>query len=115
MNDALLAIAVADIRPACAGEPDLIERLRKAMVKAQDFFMSTDDDLRFRGACGAAMLESDEAERERIVKSINVLRALGAAMSGVAVDFGAELDKMGDEEPLPLRKLWIEAKAADQR
>lgn len=116
MNDTLLAIAVADMRPACKDEPDLTERLRKAMKAAQSFWMSTDDDLRFRGACGAAMLESPEDEKQKIVYSVQEMRKVNmmlmAAMSGASVDIAATLDGIDMEKVLPLKKLWDEAKAA---
>lgn len=116
MSDTMLMIAVADIRPQCANEPDLMERLRKAMKAAQSFWASTDDDLRFRGACGAAALESPDDEKQRILDTVSEMRkihtALAAAVSGASVDFGETLSGIDADKLLPLRKLWDEAKAA---
>jgi hypothetical protein len=110
MSETALMIAVSDIRSSCAGEPDIMERLRKAMRKAQHFWMSTDDDLRFRGAVGAAMLESSPEEQERIKRSVQSLRSFSAMLSGVPVDTDAMIAQMGDDN-IPLIAMWNEAKA----
>lgn len=107
---AVLAIAFADIRPACRGEADVVERIRKAMLKAQDFWMSIDDDIRFRGAVGAAMLETaDAVEKERIERSIRAVRSFSALLSGVPVDVEAIVRDAG-EDVIPLMRMWQEAK-----
>lgn len=109
----LLAVAVAIIRPSCEVEPDLTERIRKAMREAKDFWMSLDDDLRFRAAIGAALVETtDEGEKDRILRSFQILRTLSAAMSGVPVDAEAVEAQMEGFEPLPLVAMWREAKAS---
>lgn len=108
-----LSVAVAIIRRVCEGEPDLIERIRKAMAEAKDYWMSTNDDLRFRAAVGAALVETkDEGEKDRIVRSVQALRDLSAMISGVPVDFERVAERMSEFEPLPLVKMWHEAKAA---
>lgn len=117
MQDAELVIAVQIIRPACKGEPDLTERLRKAMKEASTYWASTNDDLRFRAACGAAMLESPPDERERIRETIAAMRkvysALNAASAGASVDIVGTLESIGNQEDLlPLRKMWDEIKEA---
>lgn len=97
-------IAVDDIRPHCAGEPDITERVKKAMRQAHTFWLSTDDTLRFRSALAAAILESpNEEEKERIIQSARICghNPLGA------------LDDCDDEfEPLPLIGMWRETKEA---
>ncbi len=116
MSDTVLLIAASDIRPACRDEPDLETRIRKAFAKAQDFWMSTDDDIRFRGALAAVMMETtDEAEKDRIVKSVASLRTLSAMLSHVPVDMEAALKEMESFEPLPLMPLWREAKGEERK
>lgn len=109
MTDAVLSIAVSDIRSVCEGEPDVIERLKKAMRKAQDFWLSTDDDLRLRAACGAAMVTGSEQDKDRILRSLGPIRAWAASMAGVPVDMEAAIVAAGDDV-IPLMKMWREAK-----
>ena len=105
MIDAVTDIAVDDIRPSCRNEPVLIERIKKAFAKAQDFWMSTDDALRFRAALAAILLEtSDEAEKRRILETNDYIKALNAMMSGLDVN-------MPDiSDPLPLIGMWHDAR-----
>lgn len=111
MNNAMLSLVSADVRPACRDEPDLIKRIEKAFAKVQDFWMSTDDELRFRGALAAVFVETkDDGQAEHLRRSINALNSLNALIRGVPVNMEAVLDEMGDD-PLPLMKLWHEAKA----
>jgi hypothetical protein len=111
MNNAVLMIAVTSIRPECANEPALTERLRKAMRAAHQFWLSTDDDLRFTAALTAAHLETtDEKEKEQITRSARFLSAISAGMNGVPVDLAAAFGN-DDFRPLPLMGLWNETKA----
>jgi hypothetical protein len=111
MSDAVMMIAVSDIRPHCKGEPDIKERIAKAMRRAQEFFMSTDDNLRFKAALAAALLESPEDEKDRIVQSSRMISAVSAAMSGVPVNMDQALNTDDGFEPLPLIGMWHDAKA----
>ena len=113
MNETVMLVAVDDIKQVCEGEPDVIKRLEKAMKKAQDFWLSTDDDLRFRAACAAAMVTGNTSDRERIVRSIKVLRALSAMLSGVPVNV-ADVLTQADEDAIPLKKMWLDAKKGDR-
>lgn len=112
MNDTLLAIAVAELRSACAGEPDLIERVRKAMVAAQSFWMSTDDELRLRGALGAALVESDGADKDRLIRSIDSLRKLAATLNALQAGVSVNLGDMPqpDDDLVPIMPMWRDAK-----
>lgn len=112
MSNAVLAVAVSDIRDTCEGEPDVVKRLEKAMRKAQHFWMSTDDDLRLRAACGAAMITGPDEDKDRITRSLGAMRALIAMMSGVSVDMERETEKAG-EDAIPIVKMWQDAKAAE--
>lgn len=106
MIDAITAIAIDDIRPSCRDEPILLERIKKAFAKAQDFWMSTDDALRFRAALAAILLEtSDEDETRRIIETNDYIKSLNAIMNGVDVN-------MPDiSDPLPLIGMWHEARS----
>ena len=73
-----------------------------------------DDDLCFRGALEAVLLdpETTEDDKRRITFSLEGLRAVGAMMSGVPVNVEAVLSNPDEIEGIPLIKLWHEAKAA---
>lgn len=102
-------LVIAECQTPCADEPDVVERLRKAMKAARDHHMVTDEVTQFRGAVGAVLLDplTTDEEKRRLEREINVLRALGAAQSGVPVNFGALLPEE-DYEPIGILKIWHE-------
>ena len=116
-NNAMFSIVATEAKNACEGEPDLTERIKKAMRAAKDHWMETNEEGQFRGALGGAMLASDDAEQERIKASLRPLQALAAAASGVPVDFSRILpdDDAEIAELIPLQKLWNEVKAEGGR
>lgn len=109
-----MILAVHDARDACRGEPDVVERLRKAMRACHDHWMETVEDNQFRSAVAAATLESEGAERDRIVRSAQALRKMAAALTalsaGVPLDLEAMLAEPRDEDLIPLTQLWHETK-----
>lgn len=116
MNQNVLLIAIQDIRPHCQGEPDVTERLKKAMRRAHELWLTTEDDLRFTAALEAAYHESPEKEDKDIIeRSVRSLATVGAAMKGVPIDFNAMESMMAAKDGktikvLPLMKLWLETK-----
>lgn len=111
-----LALIAHDCKSACAGEPNLEKRIRKAMkeVAKGHWMFPHDDDLCFRGALGGVLLaeETTQEEKDRITASLQSVRAMSAILSGVPVDAGRLLDQMKDgPELLPLLPMWNEAKA----
>ena len=70
----------------------LTERLAWAMERvhtnARDlFFMSgADDDLRFRTAVAAVLINANDDEQATITRSMNVINAMSAIFNGVPVD-----------------------------
>jgi len=81
-------VLVNDIPP---GLP-LTERLAWAMGRvhthARDLFFMTgaDDDLRFRTAVAAVLINANEDEKATITRSMAVINAMSAIFSGVPVD-----------------------------
>jgi hypothetical protein len=107
----LMAIAVAEARPACAGEPDIVERVKKAMRVCNNHWMVTAEVHRVNAALAAAALESNEKERDRITRSGSAMNkannALAALISGVPVDLEALSAQMPKEDDLlPIMDMW---------
>jgi hypothetical protein len=109
-NDAVVSICAIEAGMACKGELDLMERIRKAMKAARGHWMCTEEADQFRAALAAAIAESTGEERGRLVRSVEALNRLGAALNalsaGVPVDIAA-MEKP-PEDMLPLRQMWKE-------
>ena len=112
MSMTMVNLVVAECKSACAEEPELEERLKKAMFVAKDHWMVTNDDMRFRGAVVAAYVDplTTEEEKERITFTLDQLRTLGAMTSGVPVDLDRAFANPDKIQVVPLIKLWHEVK-----
>lgn len=114
MSDNVMAIAATEAQHACRGEPDLMERIKKAMKACHGHWMETNPSNQFRAAVAAAIMESEGEERDRIERSARALNranaALQAMQAGVDVDLEAALK--ADDDVIPLSKLWREVVAA---
>ena len=90
-------MAQTECASACANEPDFEQRCRKAMRPvAKGFWMLYGDgqreqDLCFRGAVGAVLLDplTTEEEKEQITNTLNQLRSLGGLLQGLPMDLEA--------------------------
>ena len=108
-NINIILIAAMEAKDKIDTSTPLEEQARAAMEVTKDFWMSTDEDIRFRGAV-AALLQANEGNDEaldRINAEMRALNSLGAAMSGVPVDFNAALPPE-DFKYIGLRALWME-------
>ncbi len=115
MNNPLLSLIAAECQKPCANEPDLLERIKKAMRPvANGHWITMDEDLCIRGALGAVLLdpETTEDDKQRIVFTLEQFRSISAIMSGVPVDVERAMSNPDEIKPVPLIKLWQEAKAA---
>jgi hypothetical protein len=114
MNDAVLAIAASDARSACKGEPDIMERIRKAMKACKNHWMETNENNQFRAAVAAAILESSGDEKDRIERSAKSLNKVGAMLNalraGVPVDIEAMACDDNFDDMIQLMKIWNETK-----
>ena len=114
MSDNVMAIAATQAQHACRGEPDLMERIKKAMKACHGHWMETNPSNQFRAAVAAAMLESEGLERDRIERSAQALNranaALQAMQAGVPVDLEGMAAEKQDDDLIPLRKLWDETR-----
>lgn len=111
MSDAALSFCAMEAALACKGEPDLMDRIRKAMNATRNHWMITNENEQFRAAVAAAIMESVGEERERLERSAKSLNQLGAMLqalqAGVPVDIDA-MEKPADDT-IPLTKMWNEA------
>jgi hypothetical protein len=82
MDPAMLAAAEA--RSSCKGEPNLIERIKKAMRACHNHWMVTDEKDQFRAAIAAAMLESEGEDRDRIERTAKAMNRVGAMIQAKA-------------------------------
>jgi hypothetical protein len=106
-----MVIAVHEAREACNGEPDLVKRIEKAMRAVHNHWMETNRDNQFRSALAAAMLESDVADQDRIRRSMDALRKVGALINAMQAGIPVDIEKLAAEDraaddPLPLNKMW---------
>src|SRR4051794_36305581 len=98
------------LRPRCAGEPDVRERLRKAMRHVADIeWLGLPEDEQFRSAIAAALVEAPPDQQALISRSLAPLKALNAAIQGVPVDCEAVFAATAGDE-LPLLALWREVR-----
>jgi hypothetical protein len=104
-----LIIACADAGAACADEPDIMERLRKAMRATKNHWMLHKESDQLRAGVAGAVAVSEGEERERIISSYKALVKLDAAVN--AMNEGLTINSAEMEPPadfIPLMKIWQE-------
>lgn len=105
-------------KPRFTPEMSLKDRLkicyRESFKEGNAWFVRhDDDDLRMRIGIGALMsiVEKYSDEYNTIETSIDALKSLSAALSGVPVDLGRMLENLGSaDEILPLLPIYQEIK-----
>lgn len=112
MNANVMSIAVLEARNACKGEPDILERIKKAMRACHNHWMVTNELQQLNSALAAAMLESDEAEKDRIGRSGKSMNrandVLTALVRGVPVDLEALDNEEKQDDLIPVAQMWRE-------
>lgn len=105
-------IIEASARTKIANATDLQDKFRAAFSAAQDYWMSTDDDIRLMGGVGAVMIHvgAGSPENRRITIELEQLQTLHAALSGVPVDWGSTKPLPDGYEPIGIINLWEESK-----
>lgn len=92
----------------------LEDKFEVAFKEARHCFLSTDEDVRFRGGIGAVMLYFSEGSEEydRITKELSCLKTIGAAFDGVSVNWDKLLSELPTEDfkPIGIVKLWFDSK-----
>lgn len=114
-NSVLIATQECEIVAREAGaNASLEDRARAAMYAAKHHWLVTDEDDQFTAACEglARAVEGDDFERvkddfERLHKAASVLAAM---TSGVPVDFDALEIPEPAENPLGLKRIWLETR-----
>ncbi len=104
-----MVIAMSDIERKLDKDAPVKERLIQAMKLAQNHWLVIDEDAQFRSAIGAVMVTVSPEEKQILKSELDVLRGLGAAISGVPIDVVELLNRM-PENAYGLRSLWTEAK-----
>jgi len=101
----------AGARERLAAADTLEDKFRVAFKEARNYWMSTDEDIRFKGGIGAVMLHVGIAspEYERITIELDQLKTLSAAFSGVAVDWEHTNPMPDDFKVIGITKLWKES------
>ncbi len=113
MNEGVLMVIMAEAKRDAKDEATTEAIVRRCMRSAQETWITTDEEIQFRGAVAAAYsLLTDDNERARLRRSIHFFQALQSASQGVPVDFGQLLDNSDDFELVPLPAWWQEEKAA---
>ncbi len=110
-SDTMVSIAAQTAKSVAEKEDTLEGKLRAAMKDTLHFWLTTDEDIRFRGAVGAVLLCCSEEEKERLEEELKGLRAISAMTSGVPVDIS---QVNVPENPIQLLKLWKEVKAEEE-
>ncbi len=112
--DGVLAIACHEAKCEAEKFTALDDILRAAMKAMTSLWVSTDDDLRFRGAVGGVLMVLEERgatdDIERINGELEALRSLSALFSGVPVDMECVTVP---ENPIGLMKMWAAAKGKE--
>ncbi len=108
-HEAMILIAASDAQPYVDVSQPLETQMRAAMEVTKDFWMSTDEDVRFRGAVAAVLLKTkgNDEVLERINTEMQALNSLAAAMSGIPVDMERALPPE-DFKMVGIRALWME-------
>ena len=115
-QEAWYSIVAADCKEACANEPDLEARIRKAMkpVAKTHWMFASDhqEEVRFKGALAAVLFDpaTTPADKDLITRSMKAAATMGALLNGVPVDLEQALKD--NEGCLPLIRMWKDAKEA---
>lgn len=112
MSNMMISLVATEARQAMVMGAPFKDRCRQAMKSAAGHWMVLDPDLQFRGALAAILTEYKEGspEGDQVRREIKIMRALGAATSGVPVDFATVLEDVGEAqgEPIKLAEMWRE-------
>lgn len=113
--DNIMMIAAAEARIACKDEPDIKERFRKAARVMHDHWMLQGYEPQFKAALAAAMLESDEADKERYQAEFDGMAKAAALIQALQLGIPIDLESMAVEMPkdapaerIGLREIWVE-------
>lgn len=104
-------LAALIIKPSCANEPDLEERVRKAFKAAQNIWFGN-DDMKFRGAVAAVLVNTtNEDEKKRLTCSYQILSIISDGLRNGVINADALTHQMPKGvELIPLVAMWREAK-----
>ena len=110
-REASILIAASEARDKIDTSLPLKDQARAAMEITKDFWMSIDEDIRFRGAIAALILanEGNEDVVDRINTEMRMLDSLGAMLAGLPIDVERAVREVPDDfERAGFRELWME-------
>lgn len=106
-EDVILSIGIELAKQAAESKKTLEERLKAAMMVMKSFWLSTNDDLRFKAAVGAVFLLSEVEDKIKIEEEIQALKNLNAMLTGIPVNID---EIQAPKNPIGLIKMWNEIK-----
>ncbi len=105
----MILIAAAEARGKVDRTQPVEDQMRAAMEVTKEFWLSVDEDVRFRGAVAAVLLENEGNQEvlDRIDTEMRMLNSMAALMGGVPVDMERALPPE-DFKRIGIRDLWME-------
>lgn len=88
-------VAITELKHVAEQEAEYEGRVNAVMKAAVRHWMVTDEGEQFKAACGALILTTPD-KAEEIKAQLRTLNALGAASSGIPVDWEALLEENKD-------------------
>ncbi len=112
MSDLEIATSMieAEARDDIAAAGTVEEKLTAAFNVARNHWMFLDKNIQQKAGIGAVMMSIEKGGEDfrRIEKELHLHNALGAASSGIPVDFGAMLENTDEDlKPVGIAKLWF--------
>ena len=109
-DTSLLSIGVQVLGRHVPKEGTVEEKLREAMRHVDEIWFTIEDDLLFRCAVGAVLVEvgADSEDGKRITDELKFLRYMAA---GAGESMGAWIQSHDPESVIGLMKIWKEVRA----
>lgn len=105
-----VVIAIEEIKSKLDTTKPFLDNIPIAMKEAQNHWLVTDEEERFKSACGALLLIADEENKNRLENELQGLRAISSMQSGVPVDLEAMMKQMDTKKFFGLTKIWRDLK-----
>lgn len=110
---ATMIVAVTDAVNACRDEPDLIERIKKAMTRTHNHWMETDEQNQYHAAIVAVWMETKNPnQRDRLERSVKALNTLVMVFEAAKLGIPYDIEKIEApaKDVIPLNRMWDETR-----